>query len=75
MLDKKGKLQYRLDVTGMTSNSFDKTDFNKILLVASVVKYLISDKTTVSAKYTYQRFSCAMMSPIVMTPVGFGTLP
>ncbi|KAA6439889.1 TonB-dependent receptor [Dyadobacter flavalbus] len=75
LLDKKGKVQYRFNVMGMASNSFVKTDFNKRLLVAPVIKYVASDKTTVSAEYMYQQFSYAMMSPIVMTPVGFGTLP
>jgi iron complex outermembrane receptor protein len=75
LLDKKGKLQYRLNLMGMRANSFVKTDFNKRLLVAPVIKYLIGDKTTVSLEYMYQKFSYAMMSPIVMTPNSFGSLP
>ena len=75
LLDKKGKLQYRLNVMAMSANSFVKTDFNKRLLVAPVIKYLISDKTTVSAEYMFQKFSYAMMSPIVMTPNSFASLP
>lgn len=75
LVTKNKKLQYRLNVMGMSANSFVKTDFNKRFLVAPVLKYLISDKTSVSVEYMYQAFSYAMMSPIVMTPTGFGTLP
>jgi len=75
VLDKKRKLQYRLNMMGMSSKSFVKTDFNKRLLVAPVIKYLISEKTTLSAEYMFQKFSYAMMSPIVMTPHSFGSLP
>ncbi|MCF2447009.1 TonB-dependent receptor [Dyadobacter sp. CY345] len=75
LLDKKGKLRYRLNVMGMRANSFVNTDFNKRLLVAPVIKYLISDQTTVSIEYMFQKFSYAMMSPIVMAPDSFGSLP
>lgn len=75
LLDKKGKLQYRLNVMGMRANSFVNTDFNKRLLVAPVIKYVISDKTTVSVEYMLQKFSYALMSPIVMAPNSFGSLP
>jgi len=72
---KNKKLQYRLNAMGMTSNSFVEGDFSKRLLVAPVLSYLISDKTAVSAEYMYQKLSYGLMSPIVMTPKGFGTLP
>jgi len=75
LLDTKGKLQYRLNVMAMSASSFVKTDFNKRLLVAPVIKYLISDKTSVSVEYMFQKFSYAMMSPIVMAPDSFGSLP
>lgn len=75
LLDKKGKLQYRLNVMGMRANSFVNTDFNKRLLVAPVIKYVVSDKTTVSVEYMLQKFSYALMSPIVMAPNSFGSLP
>lgn len=74
-LDRKGKLLYRLNAMGMTTNSFVKFDYNRRLLVAPVLKYRISDRTYVSAEYQYQANSYAMYSPIVMTPAGFGTLP
>lgn len=75
LLDKKGRLQYRLNVMGMKSDSFVKYDFNDRFLVAPVLKYQINDRSDLTAEYTYQKFSYGLMSPIVMTPNGFGTLP
>lgn len=75
LLDKKGKVQYRLNVMGMKSNSFVKYDFNDRLVVAPVIKYQVSEHNTITGSYTYQKFSYGLMSPIIMTPNGFGTLP
>lgn len=75
LLDKKGKLQYRLNAMGMKSESFVKYDFNDRLVVAPVIKYQINDQTELTAEYTYQKFNYGLMSPIIMTPNGFGTLP
>ena len=79
-LDRKGKLLYRLNAMGMTTNSFVKFDYNRRFLVSPVLKYRISDRTYVSAEYMYQQFRYGMGSPIVMTPgvdlpSGFATLP
>jgi iron complex outermembrane receptor protein len=74
LLDRKGKLQYRLNVMGMKSNSFVKYDFNDRLLVAPVLKYVFNENTSITGSYMYQKFSYGLMSPIVMTPNGFGTL-
>lgn len=75
LLDKKGKLQYRLNIMGMKSDSFVSDDFNDRFMVTPVLKYVINDHSELSAEYTYQKFSYGLMSPIVMTPKGFGTLP
>jgi iron complex outermembrane receptor protein len=75
LLEKSGRLQYRLNVMGMKSDSFVDYDFNDRFLVAPVLKYQLSEHSTVTAEYMYQRFSYGLMSPIVMTPNGFGTLP
>jgi iron complex outermembrane receptor protein len=75
LIDKNGKLQYRFNVMGMKSNSFVKYDFNDRLVVAPVLKYVINDRNSLTASYTYQKFSYGLMSPIIMTPNGFGTLP
>lgn len=75
LVDKKGKLQYRLNVMGMKSESFVQYDFNDRFLVAPVLKYQLSARSSITAEYLYQKFSYGLMSPIVMTPNGFGTLP
>lgn len=72
---KKKKWQYRLNVMGMKANSFVKYDFNKRVLVAPVLKYNLSDKSSITAEYTFQAFRYGLMAPIVMSPKGFGTLP
>jgi iron complex outermembrane receptor protein len=69
------KLQYRLNGMAMTSNSFVKYDFNKRYLVAPVLKYNLGERTAITAEYTFQTFRYGLMSPIVMSPEGFGTLP
>jgi len=74
-LTKDKKLQYRLNVMGMSANSFVETDFTKQFLIAPVLKYQISDKTSVSAEYMFQKLRYGQISPIVMTPEEFGTLP
>jgi iron complex outermembrane receptor protein len=74
-LGKAGKLQYRLNAMAMRSNSFVQGDFNKRLLVAPVLKYQLSDRTALTAEYTFQAFSYGLYSPIVMTPTGYGSLP
>ncbi|WP_420153388.1 TonB-dependent receptor domain-containing protein [Siphonobacter sp.] len=75
VLDAQKKFQYRLNVMGMTSQSFVKYDFNRRLLIAPVLKYQISDRTSLTAEYNYQQFSYALFSPIVMSPKGYATLP
>jgi iron complex outermembrane receptor protein len=74
-LVKSGKLLYRLNAMALRSNSFVQGDFNKRLLVSPVLKYQLSDRTTITAEYNFQAFSYGLYSPIVMTPGGFGSLP
>jgi iron complex outermembrane receptor protein len=74
-LDKEGKLQYRFNLMGMKSESFVKYDFNNRLVIAPVLKYQLNAKTELVAEYTYQKFNYGLMSPIIMSPNGFGTLP
>jgi iron complex outermembrane receptor protein len=74
-LDKQGKLQYRLNMMGMKSESFVKYDFNNRLVIAPVLKYQLNARNELIAEYTYQRFNYGLMSPIIMSPNGFGTLP
>ena len=74
-VDKPGRLLYRLNVMGMSTESFVKYDFNRRFLVAPVLKYQLGTRSSLTAEYMYQRFSYAMQSPIVMSPNGFASLP
>jgi iron complex outermembrane receptor protein len=74
-LTKSGKLLYRINTMALRSNSFVAGDFNQRLLVAPVVKYQLSERTSLTAEYTFQAFNYGLYSPIVMTPNGFGSLP
>jgi len=75
VLGQAGKLRYRLNGMASSSQSFVAGDFNKRLLVAPVVQYRFSDRTSLTAEYTFQAFRYGLYSPIVMTPNGFGSLP
>jgi iron complex outermembrane receptor protein len=74
-LTKSGKLQYRFNAMALSTNSFVQGDFNKRLLIAPVLKYQLSDRTYITAEYTFQAFKYGLYGPIVMTPNGFGSLP
>ncbi len=74
-LDKPGRLLYRFNTMALSTKSFVPGDYNRRLLVAPVLKYQISDRTAVTAEYSFQTFTYGLYSPIVMTPRGFGTLP
>ncbi|RZK54044.1 MAG: TonB-dependent siderophore receptor, partial [Hymenobacter sp.] len=67
-LTRSGKLHYRLNAMAMSTNSFVAGDFNKRLLVAPVLKYQFSERTSLAAEYTLQAFKYGLYSPIVMTP-------
>ncbi|MGI4763211.1 MAG: TonB-dependent siderophore receptor [Janthinobacterium lividum] len=74
-LDKTGKLLYRFNAMGMSTNSFVPGDYNKRFLVSPVLRYQLSARTALTAEYTFQAFTYGLYSPIVMTPGGFGSLP
>ncbi|WP_343691841.1 TonB-dependent receptor [Chitinophaga sp.] len=69
------RLYYRVNGMAMTTRSFVKYDFNKRYLIAPVIKYKLSDRSAITAEYMFQSFRYGLMSPIVMSPDGFGTLP
>ncbi len=73
-LDKKGKLAYRLNAMGTSTNSFVKFDFLKRYLVAPVLRYNFSEKTALSLEYTYQNMTYRIYSPTVASPIGYNTL-
>ena len=51
---KSGKLLYRLNLTAQNKNSFRDYEFNDRYIIAPVISYKITDKTTLTAEYTYQ---------------------
>lgn len=74
-LTRNNKLQYRLNVLGVKSNSFVKYNFNDKLLIAPVLKYQFGPNTSLTAEYIYQSLRFLQFSPTVFTPRGFSSLP
>lgn len=54
-LDKEGRLLYRLNVLGQSKGSHRPFEYSNRISVAPVIKYKLSDKTSVTAEYTYQK--------------------
>ena len=54
-LDKAGKLLYRLNVLGQSKGSHRPYEFSNRISIAPVIKYQLSDKTSLTAEYTFQR--------------------
>lgn len=54
-LDKDGKLLYRFNVLGQSKGSHRPYEFSNRISVAPVLKYKLSDKTSLTAEYTYQK--------------------
>jgi iron complex outermembrane receptor protein len=54
-LDKAGKLLYRLNVLGQSKGSHRPYEFSNRISVAPVIKYQLSDKTSLTAEYTFQK--------------------
>lgn len=54
-LDKTGKLLYRLNVLGQSKGSHRPYEYSNRISVAPVIKYQLSDKTSLTAEYTYQK--------------------
>jgi iron complex outermembrane receptor protein len=74
-LGKKKKLLYRMNVMGMKSNSFADYDFHNRFLIAPVLEYRVSDRTSIKGEYIYQKLSYGVSSPLTISPDGFGSLP
>ncbi|WP_234735621.1 TonB-dependent receptor [Tellurirhabdus bombi] len=71
-----GRLLYRLNVMGQSKGSFRDFESNDRYTIAPVLRYKISDRTTLTAEYTYQfsRMS-AIGSAYVFSANGLGSLP
>lgn len=75
-LTKNGKLLYRFNVMGEKKDSYRDFDFNDRYTFAPVLKYLFTDKTSVTLEYT-QQFSKvnAIGSNYVYAKNGYEELP
>lgn len=61
LLNKDGKLQYRLNVMGQMKGTQRAFEYNNRVSVAPVIKYQINPNTSVTAEYTFQGVN---MSPL-----------
>ena len=71
----RGKLQYRFNGVAMKTHSFVQFNYNDKILVAPVLKYQFSDRTSLSAEYIYQKVHFLQFSPTVFSPNGYTSLP
>ncbi|WP_118974909.1 TonB-dependent siderophore receptor [Taibaiella koreensis] len=75
-LSKDGKLLFRLNLAGQKKGSFRPNEFNDRYTVAPVISYQISDRTRLTAEYTYQRANMTDVgSYYVFSTEGYATLP
>ena len=75
-LSQDGKWLYRLNLMGQMKNSFRDFDYNNRFTIAPVIRYQVSDRTSLTLEYTYQ---FAQTSPIgtayVFSPHSYAELP
>lgn len=75
-LDKAGKLLYRLNVLGQSKGSHRPYEYNNRVSIAPVIKYQLSDKTSLTAEYTYQKNVMSMIgSNYSFSTKGYEDLP
>lgn len=74
-LDKRNKLQYRLNIMGMGANGFLKHDASSKFLLAPSLKYKFNENTTITGEYIFQHLNYKMLSEAQISPYGYGTLP
>lgn len=75
-LDKAGKLLYRLNILGQSKGSHRDFEFNNRVSVAPVIKYQMSDRTSLTAEYTYQYNQMSIIgSNYSFSAKGYGDLP
>lgn len=75
-LDKKNRLQYRLNLMGQTQNSFQNYKFDKRYTIHPVLKYIINDKTDVTLEYALQHATLSNLgTSYLFSPNGYGDLP
>ncbi|MCH3993464.1 MAG: TonB-dependent siderophore receptor [Prevotella sp.] len=75
-LNKSGKLLYRLNLMGMSSNSQRQYEFTKRYSIAPVLRYIIDDKSVLTFEYDLQYMQTSNIgSYYVFSPTGYATLP
>lgn len=75
-LSEDGKLLYRLNLMGQLKGSHRDFEFNNRYTVAPVIKYQLSEQTSLTAEYTYQYAQMsAIGSAYVFSANGYGDLP
>lgn len=76
LLDKSGKVQYRLNLMGQLKGTQRSFEYNNRVSIAPVMKFQINPNTSLTAEYTYQGVN---MSPIgsnyIFSPKALGDLP
>ena len=73
-LSKDNKLQYRLNVMGQSLDAYQGFDFNRRVALAPSLRYLIDDKTTVTAQYVYQYANFSTAGNYLFSPNGYKSL-
>jgi iron complex outermembrane receptor protein len=75
-LDKPGKLLYRLNLMGMSTNSQRQYEFTKRYSIAPVLRYLIDPKSMLTFEYDLQYLQTSNIgSYYTFSPTGYATLP
>jgi len=75
VIGKKKKLLYRLNVMGQHKSSWIEYDYNNRFAVAPVLTYKFSDRTSLTAEYTFQHVKFAQVAPYAFSGKGFKDLP
>lgn len=75
-LDKSGKLLYRFNAMGMSSNSFRANEFNKRISIAPVLRWKIDDKSMLTFEYDYQYMNGSNIGGYyTFSPKAYASLP
>ncbi|GAB3962556.1 hypothetical protein GCM10028805_63930 [Spirosoma harenae] len=74
-LNQDGSLLYRLNVMGQSKGSFRDFEYNNRYTIAPVLKYKLSDKTSITAEYTYQYSQMSVMGSAYVFGTSFAAFP
>lgn len=75
-LEKSGRLLYRLNVMGQSKGSHRDYEFSNRVSVAPVIKYQLSERTSLTAEYTLQKNAMSVIgSNYSFSAKGYADLP